>query len=553
MSQFDYIVIGGGSAGCVLANRLSRNPSHRVALIEAGPADKNPMIRVPIGIIGLMRSAKLNWQFYTEPEENLHNQRKFWPRGKTLGGSSAINAMIYTRGHRKDYDQWSELGNKGWSFADVLPYFKKSQNQERGASEYHGTGGPLNVADLRVDHEISKTFVKAATEVGYPANNDFNGPEQEGVGIYQVTQKNGHRCSVAEAYIRPAENRSNLEIITEANVSKILFENKQATGVEYIRHGINYTISAKQEVVLSAGAIGSPQVLMLSGVGPAEELEEHTIEAIHELPGVGKNLQDHLDILLVQKCKKPVTIGISLPFLFNGIKEFFKYLTQRSGLLTTNVAEAGGFVKSDESQEIPDLQFHLTNATLDNHGLGNSALIGHGYSLHICDLRPKSRGEITLRNRNPLSAPKIHANYLSHPDDMVTMKKAVKAGMDIMNASAFDDYRGDWYSPISPPSSDEDLEHFIRQNAETIYHPVGTCKMGSDEMAVVDDQLRVHGIKNLRVVDASIMPTLIGGNTNAPTVMIAEKAADMILGEVSVNLEDEVALTEPTAPEPVNS
>lgn len=529
MQTFDYIIIGAGSAGCVLANRLSKDLSVKVCLIEAGPADTSPMIRIPLGIIGLMRSKTLNWHFNTEAEAELKNQKKFWPRGKTLGGSSAINAMVYTRGHKHDYDLWEQLGNKGWSYADLLPYFKKSQHQERGACEYHGTDGPLNVADLRVNHKVSHTFVEAAVEVGFPANNDFNGENQEGVGLYQVTQKNGNRCSSAAAYLRPAEDRENLTIITKANVSKIVMEGKKAVGVEYLDKGNTYSLSANKEVLLSAGAISSPHILMLSGIGPNDELETHGIEKHHTLEGVGKNLQDHLDIVLVQKCKKPITIGLSLPFLMNSLKELFVYFTKRSGLLTTNVAEAGGFVKSDKDQSIPNLQFHLTNATLENHGLGNKALLGHGYSLHICDLRPKSRGEITLRDAKPLTYPKIHANYLSHPDDMGSMKKAVKVGMKVMAAKAFDPYRDDWYSPKKPFTNENEIENFIREKAETIYHPVGTCKMGNDELAVVDDKLKVHGIENLRVIDASIMPTLVGGNTNAPTIMIAEKAADMII------------------------
>lgn len=527
--MYDYIIVGGGSAGCVLANRLSSNPQHRVCLVEAGPVDSNPFIRIPLGIVTLMRNKRLNWQFYTEPEPNLRNQRKFWPRGKTLGGSSAINAMIYNRGNRWDYDHWESLGNEGWGYDSVLPFFKKSQHQENGENDFHGVGGPLNVADVRSDQEITKVFVEAGKQAGFTFNPDFNGADQEGIGYYQVTQKQGQRCSSAEAFIRPAENRPNLTIVTDALVERVLLNGKRAVGISYRQFGVSKEIHASAEVILSAGAIGSPQLLMLSGIGHAKELKEQDISVSHDLPGVGKNLQDHLDVLLVQRCRKPVTIGISLPGLIHNLPAIKDYFLHRRGLFTSNAAESGGFLKTSSSEAIPDVQFHFTNALLDGHGMTNKPMFGHGYSLHVCDLRPKSRGEIRLRCNNPSATPKIFANYLSAPEDLETLKKGVRIGEAILAAKAFDDYRGSWYSPQQPIDNEESLESFIRQKAETVYHPVGTCKMGKDDLAVVDEQLRVHGMEGLRVIDASIMPTLVGGNTNAPSIMIGEKGAHMIL------------------------
>lgn len=535
MASYDYIIVGAGSAGCVLANRLSKDPAVRVCLLEAGPSDSNPFIHMPIGIIFMMMSRTLNWRYFTEPQSNLYNRVMFWPRGKTLGGSSSSNAMVYTRGHASDYDQWAALGNSGWSYADVLPLFKGAEHNERGNDSFHGVNGPLNVANLRTPNLLSGVYIEAAISAGYVKNNDFNGSSQEGVGLYQVTQKNGERWSVARAFLHPIMNRPNLTVITRAHTTKVVLDGKRACGVEMVQGGKTVRLQATREVLLSGGAINSPQLLMLSGIGPAAELKRHGIPVLHELPGVGQNLQDHLDVLVVHKCTKPVSLGISWRNLLAQVKHLYHYLRYRKGPLTTNSAEGGGFVKSDSQQAIPDLQFHFSPAHLDDHARNLSramfTLFGHGYALHVCDLRPKSRGHIGLHSADPFAPALIAPNYLSHPDDMETMLKGVKAARKVLAAKAFDPYRGVEIFPGTEVQSDEQLKQFIQRKAGTIYHPVGTCKMGQDAMAVVDSKLKVHGITGLRVVDASIMPTLVGGNTNAPTIMIGEKAAAMILQE----------------------
>ncbi|MEC5161133.1 MULTISPECIES: GMC family oxidoreductase [unclassified Janthinobacterium] len=532
MATYDYIIVGGGSAGCVLANRLSADPAVSVCLLEAGPADTHPCIRLPIGIVFMMLSKVLNWRYYTEPQAQLNQRRLYWPRGKTLGGSSSSNAMVYTRGHAHDYDHWAALGNPGWSYADVLPLFKRAEHHERGGNDYHGVGGPLNVADQRSPNLLSAVYLSAAVEAGHVRNGDFSGASQEGVGLYQLTQKNGERWSVARAYLHPVRGRANLTVLTGARAGKVLLEGKRACGVAYVQRGQRGDIGARREVILCGGAINSPQLLMLSGIGPRQELLRHGIAPLHALPGVGQNLQDHLDVLVVHRCVQPVSLGISLRNVLAQGKHLLNYLLFRHGPLTTNGAEGGGFIKSDAAQPIPDLQLHFTPAHLDDHGRNLSraayTLFGHGYSLHVCDLRPKSRGHIGLSSAEPDADARIEPNYLSHPDDMETLLRGVKAARAILGARAFDRFRGEELFPGAEAQSDAALRAFIRAKAGTIYHPVGTCKMGHDAMAVVDAELRVHGIDGLRVVDASIMPTLIGGNTNAPTVMIAEKAADLI-------------------------
>ncbi|MEQ3635938.1 choline dehydrogenase [Alcanivorax sp.] len=530
--QFDYIIVGAGSAGCVLANRLSENSNNRVCLLEAGPADNSLFIRIPAGIIMMMRSKTRNWRYYTVPQKALNNRQIYIPRGKTLGGSSAVNAMCYTRGHKWDYDHWAELGNKGWGYEDVLPVFKRSEHYEAGESTYHGTGGKLNIADLRFTHPVSRAFVKAGVQAGHPATDDFNNEVQEGMGMYKVNQKDGERCGVAKAYLHPVMDRPNLTIMTNALVNRILFDGKRAIGVEVEHNGQIRTLKADNEVVLSGGAINSPQVLKLSGVGPAAELAEHNIPLVHDLPGVGENLQDHPDALVVHKSLRKDTLSLAPGALMTtGLKGIFNFFYRRSGQLTSNVAEAGGFIKSRPEENIPDLQLHLTAAKLDNHGLNVLFSMGYGYSGHVCTLRPKSRGNITLRDANPRSPALINPRFLEHPDDMESMVRGVKAIRKIMAQQALTDWRDEEIFPGKAVQSDEEIRGFLRQKCDNIYHPVGTCKMGSDEMAVVDSELRVHGLEGLRVVDASIMPTLVGGNTNAPTVMIAEKAADAILGE----------------------
>lgn len=526
--EFDYVIVGAGSAGCALAARLSEEPNVSVCLLEAGPRDTHPLIRVPFGILWMMHSRTLNWRYWTAPQERLNGRRLFWPRGKTLGGSSSSNAMCYTRGHPADYDAWRELGNPGWGYADLLPYFKRAENRERGETEFHGVGGPLNVAPLRSPNPLSLAFVEAAAAAGHRRNEDFSGPEQEGVGLYEVTQVNGERCSSARAYLRPAATRPNLAVLTRTHATRVLFEGRRATGVAFRQEGAERGVAARREVILSGGAINSPQLLLLSGVGPGAELQALGIPVVHDLPGVGKNLQDHLDVTVVQACTQAVSHGLTPATALRGLAEIVRYLVSRRGMYTTNAAEAGGFVKSAPGEALPDLQFHFTTAPLSNHGLDVKFLLQQGYTLHVCDLRPLSRGEIRLAGPDPLAHPRIEPNYLAHPRDLEKLVLGVKAARRILAAPAFDPYRGDEIRPGPGVQSDEEIREFIRRRAETIYHPAGTCRMGGDPLAVVDPELRVRGLEGLRVADASIMPLLVGGNTNAPAIMIGEKAADLI-------------------------
>lgn len=537
--EYDYLIVGGGSAGCVLANRLSADPGNRVCVLEAGPRDWNPVIRMPLGIISLMRSRVFNWKYYTEPQRNLNGRRLFWPRGKTLGGSSSINAQCYTRGNPADYDHWAELGNRGWGYRDLLPYFRKSENYEAGAgdSEYHGVGGGYNVASLRYTNPLSHVFLRAAEECGFPRNDDFNGPSQEGFGFYDVTQKDGERCSNADAFLHPVADRPNLTVRTRARATRILFEDGRAVGVEYKkwRFGRRRRVYAAREVLLAGGAINSPQLLLLSGVGPRAELERHGIEVRHELPGVGRNLQDHLDINVIRKERTRESLSLGPRWvLFRGIPAVFAYLFRRRGPLVSNVAECGGFARLDPADPVPALQCHFIATIEQEHGLRLwNAVLHHGYSLRVCDLRPLSRGHIGLAGVNPMADARIDPNYLAEERDMEHLVAAVKLARRLFAADAFAPHRGDELEPGAGVQSDDEIRAFVRERAETIYHPVGTCKMGHDEAAVVDDRLRVHGLEGLRVIDASIMPTLVGGNTNAPTTAIAEKGAEMVLGDSS--------------------
>ena len=533
MKTYDFIIVGGGSAGCVLAERLSANGKHQVCLLEAGPKDKHWSIHLPLGVIDLMKSRTLNWQFNSHPEKTQNDRRIFNPRGKTLGGSSSVNAMLYTRGQREDYDHWAELGNEGWSYEDVLPYFKATQHQERGECKYHGINGGLNVAESRSKPSINEAFFKAANKAGFPLNNDFNGEKQEGIGYYQVTQKNGLRCSSAKAFLTPNLNRPNLTVLTDVLIEKNEIIDQRASGLQFMSKSRHQKIYANKEVLLSAGAFNSPQLLMLSGVGDKETLAKNDIELVHELKGVGKNLQDHVDTLVVTHHHRTDLLSFRPKSIWWGIKESLKFIKNKSGILTSVVAESGGFIKSSPSIKRPDLQLHFIPGAMDDHGRNTKMLFNYGIALHVCLLRPKSRGQVSLYGNNATLHPKIELNMLDHADDVKTLIKGVKIAREILSQSPLNEKNGKEIFPGANCQSDEAFHEFLKNKANTIYHPVGTCKMGNDEMAVVDNELKVHGINALRVIDASIMPTLISGNTNAPTIMIAAKVADSILAEHS--------------------
>lgn len=529
MKEVDYIVIGGGTAGCAVASRLSESGKFKVLMLEAGPRDSSPWIHIPIGYGKTMFDPKYNWGFYTEPEKELNGRRIYQPRGKVLGGSSSINGLICIRGQAEDYDRWEQAGNPGWGWKDVLPIFRKLEDNERGPSEYHGVGGPIGASDIHEKHELMDAIIRAGNDIGMPTNEDFNGKSQEGIGYFQLLTKNGFRSSSAVGYLKQAKSRTNLEILSEAQVHKIIIENKVAIGVKYQHNGAIHVVHAKKEIILAAGAIQSPQILELSGVGSPEVLKTHGVEVIHVLPGVGENLQDHLQFRLMYRCKKPITTNDTLRTWYGKLGMGLRYLLSRSGPMAVGINHVGAFAKVLPGSKTPDVQFHVAALTADK--VADKPHDWPGFTLSICQLRPESRGSVHIKSDLISDAPLIKANYLSTEGDWRCAIEAVKYAQSLAYAPSMKDYTESSYRPASKVSTDEEIREFCREYSATIFHPVGTCKMGSDEMSVVDSNLRVHGIKNLRVADASIMPFLVSGNTSLPSTMIGEKAAVLILGE----------------------
>jgi choline dehydrogenase len=530
--EYDYIIVGAGSAGCVLASELSRDPNTRVLIVEAGGRDWSPMIHMPAGIQSLIEGTRHNWAFRTVPQKHLHNRKMFIPQGKAIGGTSSINGMIYIRGSRKDYDRWEAEGCAGWSYDDVLPVFKRLEANTRLSDEYHGTQGPLNVTDFTYLNPLTSTFLQACDEIGIPRNRDFNGATQHGAGHFQYTVKDGRRMSSARAFLHPARrNNPNLDVYSNTLVSKVVVDHGRAVGIEIVGDDKRpRTIRATREVIVSSGAFNSPKLLLLSGIGPADELRAKGVSVVHDLPGVGKGLQDHLDAAAIWHATTDLTYDRAGRFPYKYIHGA-RYLLFRSGPVTSSVCEAVAYTKSEPGLEEPDISVHFLPAWVIDHGFKKQP--GNGITLHNNNMRPLSRGEVTLASSNPLDAPLIDPHFMSDPTDVKKMIACVKIGRDIMESKAFQPYVSHPYAPLADIKTDEQIVEFVRQTAETDYHPVGSCRMGIDEMATVDPRLRVRGLEGLRVVDSSIMPHLIGGNTNAASIMIGAKGSDMILEDSS--------------------